>query len=168
MTDQITIHDRSIIRPFSHHTARGIGIHRSALLGNGIMIYHGIHISGRYNESKSRRTENGNGSIIFPVRLWDNSYRISVWLEDTGNNRMTEWRMIHISITTYINKVKLLDSTIDHILFWNWKITFVHYVSLISHKAYLCKASISDSVSLRYSPGLRLSSVRFPSASRFR
>ena len=50
-TDQIAVDNRCVIRTFAHHAARCIGILLSALLGNRIMVYHGIHVSGRYQKS---------------------------------------------------------------------------------------------------------------------
>ena len=49
--DQVAVNNRCVIRSFAHHAARCIGILLSAFLGNRIMVYHGIHVSGRYQKS---------------------------------------------------------------------------------------------------------------------
>ena len=51
--DQVAVNNRCVIRSFAHHAARCIGILLSAFLGNRIMVYHGIHVSGRYQKTKT-------------------------------------------------------------------------------------------------------------------
>ena len=52
--DQVAVDDRSIVRAFSHHTARCVSIFLSSFPGNRIMVDHGIHVSGRHQKSKTR------------------------------------------------------------------------------------------------------------------
>ena len=60
LTDQIAVDHAGVIRAFSHLTAWCVGISLSASLGNGIMIDHGIHISGRDEESKTRLSKDSD------------------------------------------------------------------------------------------------------------
>ena len=67
--DQIAVHGNRAVRPFSHDTARRKGICFSVLFRHGIMVDHGIHISGRDKKAKTRFTENRNAVLVLPVRL---------------------------------------------------------------------------------------------------
>ena len=75
--DQIAVDDHCPVRPVSHLSTRRIGVFLSVFFGYGIMIYHRIHISGRYEESKTRFAEHLNAFRIFPVRLGNHSHRVS-------------------------------------------------------------------------------------------
>ena len=64
LADQISVDDAGVIRTFPHDAARRIGVMASALLGNAVMVDHGIHISGRYKKCKSWLPENGNAVLV--------------------------------------------------------------------------------------------------------
>ena len=83
------------------------------------MIHHGIHISGRHEEAKSRLPEYGDAFGIPPIRLGNDADSKTEAFQKTRQNRRTERRMIHIGITDHIHKVRLLNSARLHILTCN-------------------------------------------------
>ena len=80
------------------------------------MIDHGIHISGRYKETKARFTKSLNAFFMTPVRLWDDSHTVSTTLKETADNGRTERRMIYIGISCDIYKIDLIPSALLHFL----------------------------------------------------
>ena len=117
MPDQITVHHGRIIRSLSHYASRGIGIGCTAFFGYRIMIHHRIHISGRNQKAKSWNAKHGNRSIILPVRLRNDSHRIAMCLQQSGNDCMTKRRMIYICVSAHIYKIQLFNPAFLHILF---------------------------------------------------
>ena len=54
--DQLAVHHRGVVWAQAHFPARRIAIAAPALLRNGVMIHHGIHVAGAYQESKPGAT----------------------------------------------------------------------------------------------------------------
>ena len=78
--DQIAIYDDCPVGTKSHLTAGGIGIFLSVLFRNGIVIDHGVHIAGRHKKSQPGLSENLDTLRVFPVRLGNDSHRITMTL----------------------------------------------------------------------------------------
>ena len=117
MADQIAVDDRGVIRTFSGRSARRVGIHGSWLLGNGIVIDHGIHIASANQKSKLRCTKARDGRIILPVRLCDDPNGVTVGFEHPRNDRISKGWMIDICIPDNVYEIELLDSLSLHIFF---------------------------------------------------
>ena len=114
LADQIAVHDHCAVRSKSHLTARRVRILLSVLLRHCIVIYHGIHISGRYQKSQPRFSKYLNTLLLFPVRLRNDTHFISTALQQPADNRSTKGRMVHIGITCNIGKVYLLPPPLFH------------------------------------------------------
>ena len=131
VANQITIYNRSVVRPVPHDTARGIHVIISSFFRYGIMIHHGIHISCGNKKTKFWCSQNRYRCIIFPVRLRNNANRIAVCLKNSGNNGMTKGWMVNIGIAANVDKVQLFDTPFFHILFTDWQKTIVHKLFLL-------------------------------------
>ena len=119
LTDQVAVYNRCVIRTLSHHASRRISIRSAVLFRHGIMIHHRIHISRRNKESQSRFSKNRNAVLIFPVRLRNDTDFKSMRFQKSRNDRMSERRMVYISISGNIDKIQLFPSPFFHILFAN-------------------------------------------------
>ena len=116
MPDQIAIYNGGVIGSLSHNTTGRISIDLTFLFGNIIVIHHRIHISCRYQKSKSGFSVNGNALIIFPVRLGYDPNGIAVGFQNTADNGMSKRRMVYVSIPDDIYKIKLVKTPVKHIL----------------------------------------------------
>ena len=110
-SNQVAVYSNCSIRTKSHFPARGKCIGSTMLLGNGIMIHHGIHVAGRHKESQPRLTEDGDGSIILPIRLGDKSNLISARFQQSRYDCSTEAWVVHIGIPAHVDKVHLLPAS---------------------------------------------------------
>ena len=122
LTDQVTVYNRCVIRTLSHQASRRISVRSAVLFRHGIMIHHRIHISRRHEEAEPRLPENRNALIavlIFPVRLRNDTDFKSMRFQKSRNDRMSERRMVYISISGNIDKIQLFPSPFFHILFAN-------------------------------------------------
>jgi hypothetical protein len=116
LADQIAVAYGCIVRSFSDFAAGGIGIGFTAMLGDGIMVYHGVHVTAGYQKAKSGFAIDIDGFGVFPVGLRNDTHRIAMAFQDSADNGMSKRRMIYISIADHIYKVAALPATIDHIL----------------------------------------------------
>ena len=78
LADQIAVNHSSIIGPLAHFAAGGEGVSFAAVLGDRIVIDHGVHIAAGNQEAQTGTAEYVDGLGIFPVRLGDNAYGIAV------------------------------------------------------------------------------------------
>ena len=113
--NQIAINHRGIVRPFAHDAAGGEGVGLAALLGDGVVVDHGIHIAAGDEEPQAGTAQGRNGLGILPVGLGQNADFIAVGLQDPADDGMAEGRMIHIGVTDDIDKIALLPAAGLHI-----------------------------------------------------
>ena len=113
--DQIGVNHHRVVWPLPHLSPRRIGVLGPALLGHGIMINHGVHISPGHQKPQPGLPQHRDAGRIPPVRLGDHSYLITVGLQNTADNRMAKRRVIHIGIPRHINKIALLPSPKLHV-----------------------------------------------------
>ena len=111
-SNQISIDDHRPVRSMSHLSTGRIGIFLPVLFRHCIMINHRIHIAGRYQKAQTRFTKHLDPFRIFPVRLSYHSHRIAPAFQETADDRRPERRMIHIRISTYIDKIRLFYSSL--------------------------------------------------------
>ena len=107
LADQITVDDGGIVRAFTHHTAGGEGIGLALVLGDGVVVHHGVHIAAGHQKTQTRFAQNVNGFRISPIRLGDDTHRVTGLFQHTADDGMTKRRMVHISVGDHIYKVAL-------------------------------------------------------------
>ena len=71
--DGLRINDNGPVRPLAGGPRRGVGIGRTGLFGRGVVVYHGVDISGGYQEGEFGAAKGFDGGRVFPVRLGDNA-----------------------------------------------------------------------------------------------
>ena len=113
--DQIAVYHRSPVRAKPHHAARAVGIHFSALFRDGIMVHHGVHVSGRDQEPKAGLSEYRDAGGILPVGLRQDADLEPMSLQHPRQDRRAEGRMIHIGIPGHKYKVRLQDPSLFHV-----------------------------------------------------
>jgi hypothetical protein len=87
------------------------------VLGDGIVVDHGVHVAAGYQETQAGTAVDVDGLGILPVRLGDDAHRVAVALQNTADDGVAKGMMIHIGVTDNIDKVALVPATVDHILF---------------------------------------------------
>ena len=117
LSDQITVDHGGIIRTFAHLAARGKGVCFPLVLGDGIVVDHGVHVATGHQKSQAGTAVDVDGLGILPVRLGDDAHRVAVALQNTADDGVAKGMVIHIGITNDIDKVTLVPATVDHILF---------------------------------------------------
>ena len=112
--DPVAVHNDCAVRPQSHLPARRIGIRFPVLPRHGIMVYHGIHVSGRDQKPQPGTPEFPDGLLLTPVRLGQKAYAIAQRLQQPCQNGRPEGRMIHICVTTDINEIHAVPAARFH------------------------------------------------------
>ena len=78
MANEVAIYHRSVVGALAYNTAGGEGICLPALFGNGIVVYHGVHIAARNEKAKAGLAENVDAFIVLPVGLGNYADLIAV------------------------------------------------------------------------------------------
>ena len=115
--DQIAVDDGGIVRPLAHHTAGGEGIGLALVLGDGVVVHHGIHIAAGHQKAQPRIAQRIDGLGILPIRLGDDADGIAVAFQNAADDGVTERGVIHIGVTDHIHKVAAGPTALFHILF---------------------------------------------------
>ena len=110
----IAVNGTGVIWPFTHCSAGSIGVKVAAFFRHGIMVDHGIHVAGTNQKSQPRTAEPHDVFAVFPVGLRYNADFVTVFLENAGNYRGTERRMVHVGVAQNINKISLLPAASLH------------------------------------------------------
>ena len=120
-TDEITVHHRSIVRPFPNHPTGCKGIHLAVLFGHAVVVDHGVHVAASDQKAQTGPTQNRDGLGVFPIRLGDESHLISCRFQHTADDGMAKGGMVHIGIPNDVDKVTLFPASPLHIRFGNWQ-----------------------------------------------
>ena len=113
--NQIAIDHRGIVGPLAHDAAGGKGVVFAALLGDGVVIDHGIHIAAGDEEPQAGTAQGRDGLGVLPVGLGQNADFIAVGFQNPADDGMAEGRMIHIGIADDIDKIALLPAAGIHV-----------------------------------------------------
>ena len=117
LTDQIAVHNSGVVGSLAHHTAGSVGIGFAPVLGDGIVVHHGVHIAAGDQETQSGAAIDIDGGRLFPVRLGDDAHLVARLFQHTADDGVAEGVVIHIRVTDYIDKIALIPAPVNHILF---------------------------------------------------
>ena len=121
LPNQIAVYYGGVIRSLAHNAAGGEGIGFAAVLGDGIVIDHGVHITAADQKAQTGSAVNIDAFWVAPVGLGDNAHSIAGILQYPADDGVTKGRMIHIGVTDDIYKITLGPAPGDHIFFANGK-----------------------------------------------
>ncbi len=115
-SDPLAIGDHRPVRPCAHLPARGVGILCPALLSNRIVIDHGIHVPGRYEEPEPRAPELSERIRISHVGLSQDGDLIALSLQQASDDSHAERGMVNIGIPRYVNEIRGFPPRFAHLL----------------------------------------------------
>ena len=121
LTDQVAIDHSGIIRALAHLGAGGEGVGLALVLGDGIMVDHGIHIASGYQETQPGTAVDIDGLRIFPIGLGNDAHAVALAFQDTADNGMTKGGVVYVGIADDVDKVALAPAPVQHILFADGK-----------------------------------------------
>ena len=83
LADQIAVDHRGVVGPLAHLAAGGVGIGLPAVLGDGIVVDHGVHIAAGNQEAQTGLAVNIDGGGLAPVGLGDDAHLITGLLQNS-------------------------------------------------------------------------------------
>ena len=116
LTNQVTVYDCCVVGTFAHDTAGGEGIGFAPVLGDGIVVHHGVHIAAGNQKAQTWLAVDIDGPGILPVRLGDDAYGITVTLKNSADDGVAEGRVVNVCVADDIDKIALCPAPINHIL----------------------------------------------------
>ena len=119
LADQVAVDDGGIVRPLAHDAPGGEGVGFPAVLGDRIVVHHGVHVAAGHQKAQPGTAIHIDRLGIFPVRLGDNAHAIAVAFQHPADNGVAEGGVIHIGIPNDVDKVTLLPAPVQHILLTN-------------------------------------------------
>ena len=113
--DQVAVHHRRMVRSLARLPARRIRIALALLLGNRIVVHHGVHVARRNEEPEARLAEHGYAPLVGPVGLRDEADPVAVGLEQPRDDGAAERGMIDVRIARHVHEIDRVPSAIEHI-----------------------------------------------------
>ena len=114
--DQVRVHHHRVVGTQPALAPRREGIQAAALLGDRIVIHHGIHVPRAHEEPQTRAPERGDAFRIAPIGLGDHADLVVVRLEKAADDGRTERRVVHIRIAGHVHEVALVPAALAHVL----------------------------------------------------
>ena len=147
--DQVAVNHGGVVRALAHDAAGGKGVGFPAVLGDGIVVYHGVHVAAGHQKAQPGTAKHVDGLGVFPVRLGDNPHAVAVVLQNPADDGVAEGRVIHIGIADDVDEITLLPAARAHFLGVDGK--KIHISLLIGRYP-----AASGRVWNRFAPGTRL------------
>ncbi len=113
--DEVTVDDRGVVGALAHDAAVGVGVGLAAVLADGIVVDHGVHVAAADEEAEPRRAEEIYGIFISPVGLGADGDTVSGVLEDAADDGRSEGGVVDIGITDDKDEVGPIPSASGHI-----------------------------------------------------
>lgn len=121
LADEIAVHDGGPVRPLAHDATGGEGVGLPAVMGHGIVVYHGVHIAPCDQKAQSGPSQGADGFGILPVWLGENPHFIPRRLQNPADDGVAKGGMVHVGVTNDIDKVALFPSPGCHICPGDWQ-----------------------------------------------
>ena len=115
LADEVTVDDRRVIRALPADTAGGEGVGFPMVMGNSIVIDHGVHIAAGNEKAKPRLPQRRDGVRIPPIRLGENADLVARVLQHPADDGVTKGRMIDIGVANDIDEIALTPTPGGHI-----------------------------------------------------
>ena len=97
-----------------------VGVIAAQPFVGGVMVDHGVHVAGGNPEEKARSPQLLEvAEVVLPVGLRQNGHAQSFALEHTTDDRRTERRMVHVSVTVHDNDIHVVPTQIVELLLGN-------------------------------------------------
>ena len=114
LTDEVAVDRSGVVRAFAHDAAGGEGIGFPAVLGDGIVVDHGVHIAAGNQKAQPGTAENVDGFGIFPIRLRDDANIVAVAFQNPADNGMAEGWVIDVGVADDVHKIADVPPAVKH------------------------------------------------------
>ena len=114
LADEVAVDRGGVVRALAHDAAGGEGVGFPVVLGDGIVVDHGVHIAAGDQKAQPGTAENVDGFGIFPIRLRDDAHIVAVAFQNPADNGMAEGRMIDVSVADDVHKVAGVPPAVKH------------------------------------------------------
>ena len=121
LADQVAVDHGGVVGPLAHDAAGGEGVGLAPVLGDGVMVHHGIHIAAGHQEAQPGPAVDADGLGVLPVGLGDDADAVAVAFQHPADDGVAEGRMIHIGVADDIYEIALFPAPVQHILFADGK-----------------------------------------------
>ena len=115
LADEVTVDDRCVIRALSADTAGGEGVGFSMVMGDGIVVDHGVHIAAGNEKAKPRLPQGSDGVRVSPIRLGENADLIACVLQYPADDGVAKGRVIDVGVADDIDEIALAPTSGGHI-----------------------------------------------------
>ena len=120
LADQVAVDNDCVVRALPDDAAGRVGVLMAALLGNRIVVDHGVHVAGRDQKAKPWLAVFRNARGIAPIGLADERDAITARLQQAADNCGAKARMVHVRVAADVDEVGLCDAFRYEILFGKW------------------------------------------------
>ena len=114
LTDKVAVDRGGVVRAFAHDAAGGEGIGFPAVLGDGIVVDHGVHIAAGNQKAQPGTAKNVDGFGIFPIRLRDDANIVAVAFQNPADDGVAEGWVIDVGVADDVHKIADVPSTVEH------------------------------------------------------
>ena len=116
-TDEVAIDHVRVVGAQTHLAAGGVEVLGATVLGHGVVVDHRVHVAAADQKAETRLTQDRYRIGIFPIRLGDDADLVAVRFQNARDDRVSERRMVDVSVADDIDEVALRPAAAVHIFF---------------------------------------------------
>ena len=114
LTDKVAVDRGGVVRALAHDAAGGEGVGFPVVLGDGIVVDHGVHIATGDQKPQPGTAENVDGFGIFPIRLRDDAHIVAVAFQNPADDGVAEGWVIDVGVANDVHKIAGVPPAVKH------------------------------------------------------
>ena len=113
--NQVAVDRDRVVGTRASDAAGGVGVRVPAVLGDRVVVDHGVHVAGGREKAQARLAQDLDACGVAPVGLADDAHAVTVCLEHSGDDGHAKAGVVHIGISADVDKVALIPAAGFHV-----------------------------------------------------
>lgn len=114
LADKVAVDRGGVVRALAHNAAGGEGVGFPVVLGDGIVVDHGVHIAAGDQKAQPGTAENVDRFGIFPIRLRDDAHIVAVAFQNPADDGVAEGWVIDVGVADDVHKIAGVPPAVKH------------------------------------------------------
>ena len=114
--DEVAVDDARVVGAQPHLAAGRVRIGLAAVLGDGVVVDHRVHVARGHEKAELRFAEHGDAARVAPVGLRDHAHLEAMRLEEARDDRHAKRGVVDVRVAAHVHEVDAVPAARFHLL----------------------------------------------------